>query len=86
VVEVVVGREELDVGEVLGRLEDAGDLEAGLGGVVERGGRGAAGEALKLDRAAGIEEEKGRWHRLGEPALVEIRLTRTFTPGYILSL
>ena len=37
VVEVVVGREELDVGEVLGRLEDAGDLESGLGGVVKCG-------------------------------------------------
>jgi len=46
VVEVVAGREELDVGEVLGGLEDAGDLEAGLGGVVERGGRRTAGEAL----------------------------------------
>ncbi|HOQ48156.1 MAG TPA: hypothetical protein PK157_22810, partial [Bryobacteraceae bacterium] len=43
--EVVVGREELDVGEVLGRLEDAGDLEARRGGVVKRGGRGAAREA-----------------------------------------
>jgi len=56
----------LDVGEVLGRLEDARDLEAGLGGVVERGGRGAAGEALELDRAAGVEEEEriGRHHGL----------------------
>lgn len=42
VVEVVVGREELDVGEVLGRLEDAGDLESGLGGVVKCGGRRAS--------------------------------------------
>jgi hypothetical protein len=58
VIEVVVSREELDVGEVLGRLEDAGDLEAGLSGVVERGGRRAAGEALELDRAAGVEEEE----------------------------
>jgi uncharacterized membrane protein len=67
VVEVVVGREELDVGEVLGRLEDARDLETGLRGVVERGGRGAAGEALELDGAAGVEEEKGSRHRFGDP-------------------
>jgi hypothetical protein len=59
VVEVVVGREEFDVGEVFGRLEDARDLEAGLGGIVERGGRRAAGEALELDRAAGVEERSG---------------------------
>jgi hypothetical protein len=38
VIEVVVCREELDVGEILGRLEDAGDLEAVLRGVVDCGG------------------------------------------------
>jgi hypothetical protein len=52
VIEVVVGREELDVGEVLGCLEDARDLEAGLGGIVERGGRRTTGEALELNGAA----------------------------------
>ena len=58
VVVVVVGAEELDVSEVLGRLEDAGDPEARLGGVVVRGGRRAAGEALKLDVSARVEDVK----------------------------
>ncbi len=58
VVEAVVGVVEAEDGEVLGRLEDAGDLEAGLGGVVNRGGCGATGEALKLEGAAGVEEEE----------------------------
>jgi hypothetical protein len=56
VVEVVVGRKEFDVGEIFGRLEDARDLEAGLGGIVKRGRGRAAGEALELDGAAGVEE------------------------------
>ena len=55
-IKVVVGREDLDVGEILGRLKDAGDLEAGGGGVVERGDGGAAREALELDGAAGVED------------------------------
>ena len=62
VVEVVVGREELDVGEVLGRLENAGDREAGLRGVVEGGRGGPAGEALNVHGPAGIEDLEGLGH------------------------
>jgi CRISPR-associated endonuclease/helicase Cas3 len=43
------------VWKTLGRLEDAGNLKAALSGVMNRSGRGAAGEALKLDRAAVVE-------------------------------
>ena len=39
----------MDVSEVLGCREDAGDLEASLSGVVNRGGGGASEESLQLD-------------------------------------
>ena len=52
---VVVGAEELDVRKILGRLEDTGDLETRLGGVVDRGGGSASRESLQLDGPAGIE-------------------------------
>jgi hypothetical protein len=59
VVVVIVGAEELDVREVLGRLEDAGNVEAGLSCVADRGGRRAAGVSLQLDGPAGIEHVEG---------------------------
>lgn len=51
-----MGREDLDVGEVPGGLENAGDPEAGRGGVVQGCRSGAPGEALKLDGTAGIDQ------------------------------
>ena len=54
---IVGGREELDVCEVLGCLEDVGDLEAGFGRVVDRRCGCAAGGVLQLDRAAGGEDQ-----------------------------
>lgn len=63
-IEVVVGREELNVGEVLGRLEDPGDLETRRGGIVDRGSSSAAGKTLQLDRVARVENMKRLWrHR-----------------------
>jgi hypothetical protein len=53
-----VGREDLDVGKVLSGPEAAGDLEAGRGGVVKHRSDSAAREALELDGAARVEEEK----------------------------
>ncbi len=55
-VKVVVGVVKAEGGEVLGRLEDAGDREAGLGGVMDRGRGGAAGEALHVHVPARVED------------------------------
>ncbi len=56
VVEVVVSVPPAQHREVLGSLKDAGDGDAGLGGVVERSGSGAPCEALQLEVAAGVED------------------------------
>jgi hypothetical protein len=48
VVEVVVGVVEAQDCRILGSLEDAGDGDARLSGVMDGGGGGATGEALDL--------------------------------------
>ena len=45
---VEVGVVEGEDGEILGGLEDAGDRDARLSGVIDGGGGGAAGEALDV--------------------------------------
>jgi len=62
VVEVVVGVVEAQHGEIFGRLENAGDREAGLRGVVAGGRRRPAGEALDVHGPAGIEDLEGLGH------------------------
>src|SRR5581483_1670328 len=56
VIEVVVGVVQAEDGEILGRLEDAGDGDAGLGGIVERDGGGPAGEALDVHVPVRVED------------------------------
>jgi hypothetical protein len=56
VVEVVVSVPPAEHREVVGRLEDARDGDAGFGGVVHGGGRRAASEPLRLEVPAGIED------------------------------
>ena len=46
VVEKIIRAVKAQDGEIFGGLEDARDGDTGLGGVVERGGGGAAGETL----------------------------------------
>ena len=59
VVEVVVGVVEAEDGEILGGLEDAGDGDTRGCGVVQRGRRGAAGEALDMHVPARVEDPEG---------------------------
>jgi hypothetical protein len=56
VVEVVVGVVQAEDSEVLGRLEDAGDGQASLGRVMDRGRGGAAKKALDVHVPARIED------------------------------
>jgi len=56
VVEVVVSAPPAQHGEVLCCLEDPRNGYAGLRGIVERGGRGAPGEALQLEVPARVED------------------------------
>jgi hypothetical protein len=58
VVEVIVSVPPAQHREVLCRLEDPGDGHTRLRGVVDRGGRGAPGEALQLEVAARVEDVK----------------------------
>ncbi len=55
-VEVIVGVVKAEDGEVLDRLEDRREGQAGLGGVTDRSRGGAAGEALDVHRRAGVED------------------------------
>ena len=55
VVEVVVGVPPAQHREVLRSLEDPGDGDTRFRGVVDRGGRGAPGEALQLEVTARVE-------------------------------
>ena len=53
---MVVGVVQAEDGEILGGQEDTGDGDAGLAGVVDRGGRAAAGEALDVRVPARVEK------------------------------
>jgi hypothetical protein len=64
-VEEVVGAVEPQNRESLGRQEDPRDGDTRPGGVVDRGGGGAPGEALQLEVAAGAENMKRFGRRLG---------------------
>jgi len=63
VIEVVIGAPEAQDGEILGSLEDPGDRHTRGGGIVNRGRRGAPGEALQLEIAARVEHVEGAGHR-----------------------
>ena len=66
VIEVVVGVVEAQHGEILGRLENAGDGQAGLSGFVAGGRRCTPGEALDGQGVTGIEKEERFRHKCGE--------------------
>lgn len=53
---VIVGVPPAQDREVFRSLEDARDGDPGLRGVMDRSGRGAAGEALQLEVAARVED------------------------------
>ena len=56
VVEIVVSVPPAQHCEVFRSLEDAGDGDTRLSGVVDGGGCGAAGEALQLEVPPGVED------------------------------
>jgi len=67
VVEVVVGVEEAQDGEIFGRLEDPRDRDTRGGGVVKRCRRGLPGEALYVHVTARVEHvERFGSHKCGE--------------------
>jgi len=79
VVEVVAGVVEAEDGEILGRLKDGGDRDAGLGGVMDWGPGSTPGEALDVEVSARVEDVKCLRSYFGDCSISVNRTARSAT-------